>query len=153
MRRDRFWSNLLKAVVLAGLVVGMAACGSNNNTNKNNANNAATATKAATQAATTAATASAAPSASATAMATSAATPAATAAASASASAAPAPSGEVKVGIVSPFSGPIGYLGEYMRNSVQVEIDKINAQGGVNGKKVTLVTRDDQLAPPQSLNQ
>lgn len=151
MRRDGFWSNWLKAVVLAGLVVGVAACGSNNNANKNNA---ATATKAATQAATTAATASAAPT-----MATTAATPAATktsapaATAAASPSAAPALSGEVKVGIVSPFSGPIGYLGEYMRNSVQVEIDKINAQGGVNGKKVTLVTRDDQLAPPQSLNQ
>lgn len=146
MRNVRGLSDLLKAAVLGAAVLGLVACSSSNN--KNAGNNAA-ATVAPTRAATVATSGAATP--------PSATTPAAGTTASASTPAASpaarALSGEVKVGIVSPFSGPIGYLGEYMKNSAQVEIDKINANGGVNGKKVTLVTRDDQLAPPQSLNQ
>jgi branched-chain amino acid transport system substrate-binding protein len=73
-----------------------------------------------------------------------------TAPAPAAAAAAPT-GGEVKVGIVSPFSGPVGFLGEYLANSMQIEIDLINASGGLLGKKITLVKRDDTLAPDKSV--
>lgn len=71
------------------------------------------------------------------------------------ATATPAPTGftgEVKVGIVSPFSGSVGFLGEYMANSLQIEIDKLNTQGGLLQKKVVLVKRDDQLNPAISVS-
>ncbi len=77
--------------------------------------------------------------------------PATTGGTAASPSAAASLSGEVKVGVVSPFSGSVGFLGEYMGNSLQIEIDKLNSQGGLLGKKVVLVKRDDQLNPAISV--
>ena len=52
----------------------------------------------------------------------------------------------IKIAILEPFSGPIGYLGEFVKNSVQIEVDKLNAQGGVLGHKIQVITRDDQLS-------
>ena len=72
---------------------------------------------------------------------TPAATTAPSAAATTAATAAPTPGPDVKVGVVSPFSGSVGFLGEYMANSMQVEIDKLNAAGGLLGRKVVLVKR------------
>ena len=80
--------------------------------------------------------------------------PAATSTPATAATSTPAPTGftgEVKVGVVSPFSGSVGFLGEYMANSLQIEIDKVNAQGGLLRKKVLLVKRDDQLNPAISV--
>ena len=73
------------------------------------------------------------------------------AAATAAATAAPTPGPDVKVGVVSPFSGSVGFLGEYMANSLQIEIDKLNASGGLLGRKVVLVKRDDMLNPATSV--
>ena len=71
---------------------------------------------------------------------------------SAATTAASAPTGgDLKIGLVSPFSGPLGFLGQYLANSTQIEIDKINAAGGVLNKKLVLVTRDDQLKPDLSV--
>jgi len=83
---------------------------------------------------------------------TPAATTAPSAAATTAASAAPTPGPDVKVGVVSPFSGSVGFLGEYMANSMQIEIDKLNAAGGLLGRKVVLVKRDDQLNPAMSVS-
>lgn len=52
----------------------------------------------------------------------------------------------IKIAILEPFSGPIGYLGTFVKNSVQIEVDKLNAQGGVLGHKIEVITRDDQLS-------
>ncbi len=57
----------------------------------------------------------------------------------------------VKIGLVSPFSGPIGFLGQWMANSAQVEVDRINANGGLLGAKVELITRDDEANPARSV--
>jgi branched-chain amino acid transport system substrate-binding protein len=62
-----------------------------------------------------------------------------------------AQSGTVKVGLVSPLSGPIGFLGEYMRNSAIVEVDRINGQGGLLGRRIELLVRDDELRPEKSV--
>ncbi len=76
----------------------------------------------------------------------------ATTAANVATTAAAAPTGEVKIGLVSPFSGSLGYLGQYLANSTQIQIDKINSQGGLLGKKLVLVTRDDELKPDRAVN-
>jgi branched-chain amino acid transport system substrate-binding protein len=55
--------------------------------------------------------------------------------------------GPVKVALVDVFSGssPLAALSPYLQNSVQLEIDALNAQGGLLGNQVQLVTADDQL--------
>jgi branched-chain amino acid transport system substrate-binding protein len=53
--------------------------------------------------------------------------------------------GPVKVALVDVFSGNsgYGYLGPYLKNSLQVEIDDLNAAGGLLGAQIQLVTADD----------
>jgi branched-chain amino acid transport system substrate-binding protein len=60
--------------------------------------------------------------------------------------------GPVKVGLVDVLSGntPSAALGAYLVNSVQMQVDALNAQGGVLGIKVQLVTADDQLSPDKT---
>ena len=53
----------------------------------------------------------------------------------------------IQIGFSAPFSGPIGYFGELFGNSLQVEIDRINAEGGLGGAQLELVTRDTELNP------
>jgi branched-chain amino acid transport system substrate-binding protein len=57
--------------------------------------------------------------------------------------------GPVKVALVDVFSGTSPYAGQgaYLQNSLQIEIDALNAQGGLLGNQVQLVTADDQLDP------
>jgi branched-chain amino acid transport system substrate-binding protein len=57
--------------------------------------------------------------------------------------------GPVKVGLVDVFSGSPAYaaLGPALQNSLQVEIDDLNAHGGLLGARLQLVTADDQYNP------
>jgi branched-chain amino acid transport system substrate-binding protein len=57
--------------------------------------------------------------------------------------------GPVKVALVDVFSGNPAYaaLGPTLQNSLQVEIDDLNAHGGLLGAQVQLVTADDQYNP------
>lgn len=57
--------------------------------------------------------------------------------------------GPIKVALVDVFSGtsPYATQGTYLQNSLQIEIDALNAQGGLLGNQVQLVTADDQLDP------
>ena len=50
----------------------------------------------------------------------------------------------VTVGQSAAFSGPAAQLGIQMRDGVKAYFDHVNAQGGINGRKVQLATRDDQ---------
>jgi branched-chain amino acid transport system substrate-binding protein len=51
--------------------------------------------------------------------------------------------GPIKLGMLAPFSGSEAAFGDYMRNGAQLAIDEINADGGVNGQDLQLVTEDD----------
>jgi branched-chain amino acid transport system substrate-binding protein len=53
-------------------------------------------------------------------------------------------SNEIKVGVYGPFTGGSAPMGVSMRNGVQIAIDEINAAGGIMGKKVVMVDRDDE---------
>jgi branched-chain amino acid transport system substrate-binding protein len=57
--------------------------------------------------------------------------------------------GPVKVALVDAFSGgPAGAaIGPALQNSLQLEIDDLNAHGGLLGSRVQLVTADDQYSP------
>jgi len=62
-----------------------------------------------------------------------------------------AQTGPIRIGLVSPMSGPIGFLGEYMSNSARVEVDRLNAEGGLLGRKLELIARDDELRADKSV--
>jgi ABC-type branched-subunit amino acid transport system substrate-binding protein len=50
----------------------------------------------------------------------------------------------IVLGQAAVFSGPAAQLGIQMRNGVKAYLDYVNAQGGVHGRKIELVTEDDR---------
>lgn len=58
---------------------------------------------------------------------------------------------EIQVALISPMSGPFAVLGISQQNSLNVEIDRINAAGGLDGSKLKLVVRDSGLDPGKAV--
>jgi branched-chain amino acid transport system substrate-binding protein len=50
----------------------------------------------------------------------------------------------IKVGVYGPFTGGSSPMGTSMRDGARLAADEINGRGGVLGKKIQLVERDDQ---------
>lgn len=63
-----------------------------------------------------------------------------------------APKKDIVIGVVGSFSGPGAVLGKSLRNGVEIAMEKINSAGGVNGRKIVAVYRDDELDPTKSRN-
>jgi ABC-type branched-subunit amino acid transport system substrate-binding protein len=59
---------------------------------------------------------------------------------------------EIKIGQTVPYSGPISNLSSFGRMEAAY-LRKINASGGVNGRKVTLVSLDDAFTPSKTVEQ
>lgn len=53
----------------------------------------------------------------------------------------------VKVGVIIPQSGPAGPNGLGVLHAVQVAAEMVNAKGGVNGRKIVVVGKDDESTP------
>jgi len=53
----------------------------------------------------------------------------------------------VVLGESAAFSGPAAQLGIQMRDGMKLYFDRVNAQGGVYGRRIALVTRDDGYEP------
>ena len=51
---------------------------------------------------------------------------------------------QIKVGVYGPFTGGSAGMGVSMRNGAVLAIEEINAAGGILGKKVIMVARDDE---------
>lgn len=58
--------------------------------------------------------------------------------------AAPALAQDIKVGLSGPFTGGSSSMGVSMRDGVKLAVDEINKAGGVLGKKIRLIERDDE---------
>ncbi|MFI0353374.1 ABC transporter substrate-binding protein [Actinomadura sp. 9N407] len=58
---------------------------------------------------------------------------------------------EIEIGLISPMSGPFAVLGISQQNSLNVEIERINAAGGLNGSQLKLVVRDSGLDPGKAV--
>lgn len=56
------------------------------------------------------------------------------------------------IGVMVPTTGSEATYGQDMINAVQVAVDEINAEGGLLGEEVTLVTGDDACDPQQAVN-
>lgn len=57
----------------------------------------------------------------------------------------------IKVGLVAALSGQSAKSGEAIIRGLSTAIDEINAAGGVNGRKIELVARDDESNPGKGL--
>ena len=51
----------------------------------------------------------------------------------------------IKIGVMFIASGPMGGYGRHGRQAVELAVDEINSQGGINGKKVCFRFEDTQL--------
>jgi branched-chain amino acid transport system substrate-binding protein len=58
----------------------------------------------------------------------------------------------IKVGIVDSYSGPAAVFGVDMRDGFKMAVDAINAKGGVLGRKIEFVTRDEKFKPDVALS-
>jgi len=59
---------------------------------------------------------------------------------------------EIKIGQTMPFSGPASSYGTIARAEAAY-FQMINEQGGVNGRKLNLITQDDSYSPPKTVEQ
>lgn len=58
---------------------------------------------------------------------------------------------EIVIGQVAPFSGPQAITGKAIHAGAKLYFDAVNARGGVRGRPIKLVTRDDAQKPEESV--
>ncbi len=58
----------------------------------------------------------------------------------------------VRLGHLTPLTGFLGPLGEYAVMGVKLAVEEINAAGGINGRKVDLIT-EDSVNPANGIDQ
>jgi branched-chain amino acid transport system substrate-binding protein len=59
---------------------------------------------------------------------------------------------EIKIGNIMPYSGPASAYG-VIGKTEQAYFDKINAEGGINGRKIKFISYDDGYSPPKAVEQ
>jgi branched-chain amino acid transport system substrate-binding protein len=59
---------------------------------------------------------------------------------------------EIKIGNIMPYSGPASAYG-VIGKTEQAYFNKINAEGGINGRKITFISYDDGYSPPKAVEQ
>src|SRR5216684_4550607 len=59
---------------------------------------------------------------------------------------------EIKVGNIMPYSGPASAYGEIGKTEAAY-FRKVNAEGGVNGRKINFISYDDGYSPPKTVEQ
>src|SRR4030088_2384461 len=59
---------------------------------------------------------------------------------------------EIKIGNIMPYSGPASAYGVIGKTEAAY-FNKINAEGGINGRKIKFITYDDAYSPPKTVEQ
>jgi branched-chain amino acid transport system substrate-binding protein len=59
---------------------------------------------------------------------------------------------EIKIGNIMPYSGPVSAYG-VIGKTEQAYFNKINAEGGINGRKINFISYDDGYSPPKTVEQ
>jgi branched-chain amino acid transport system substrate-binding protein len=59
---------------------------------------------------------------------------------------------EIAIGNIMPYSGPASAYG-VIGKTEEAYFNKINAEGGINGRKIKFVTYDDAYSPPKAVEQ
>jgi branched-chain amino acid transport system substrate-binding protein len=58
---------------------------------------------------------------------------------------------EVILGSSQPMSGTLAYMGKAVDEGMRTYFEMVNTSGGVNGRKIKLITYDDELKPAKSV--
>jgi len=56
----------------------------------------------------------------------------------------------IKIPLAAPFTGPLASFGEGMKNGALLKAEEINAQGGINGRKVEIILEDELCDPKEA---
>src|SRR5687767_2689995 len=59
---------------------------------------------------------------------------------------------EIKIGNTNPYSGPASAYGVIGR-AIQAYFDKVNDEGGINGRRIEFISLDDGYSPPRTVEQ
>src|SRR5262244_546995 len=59
---------------------------------------------------------------------------------------------EIKVGNTNPYSGPASSYG-VIGKTIAAYFNKVNAEGGINGRKINFISYDDGYTPPKTVEQ
>jgi branched-chain amino acid transport system substrate-binding protein len=59
---------------------------------------------------------------------------------------------EIRIGNIMPYSGPASAYG-VIGKTEEAYFNKINAEGGINGRKITFISYDDAYSPPKAVEQ
>jgi len=59
---------------------------------------------------------------------------------------------EIKVGNIMPYSGPLSAYAT-IGKTIAAYFNKINAEGGINGRKINFISYDDGFSPPKTVEQ
>ena len=58
----------------------------------------------------------------------------------------------IKVGLLGPYTGDLAVYGLAVKNGATLYFDKINAEGGINGKKIELISYDNKGDDAEAIN-
>jgi branched-chain amino acid transport system substrate-binding protein len=59
---------------------------------------------------------------------------------------------EIKVGNINPYSGPASAYGQ-IGKTIAAYFKMVNAEGGINGRKINFISYDDGYSPPKAVEQ
>src|SRR5258707_13768989 len=59
---------------------------------------------------------------------------------------------EIKIGNIMPYSGPASSYGTIGRG-ISAYFKKFNEEGGINGRKINIISYDDGYSPPRAVDQ
>lgn len=59
---------------------------------------------------------------------------------------------EIRIGNIAPYSGPVSALSS-LAKTIAAYFDKVNAEGGINGRKIKFISYDDGYSPPKTVEQ
>jgi branched-chain amino acid transport system substrate-binding protein len=58
----------------------------------------------------------------------------------------------IKIGLIDVYSGAGAAFGKQCLNGWQMAVDEFNAKGGLKGRKIEIITRDDKFKPDEGLS-
>src|SRR5215216_889215 len=59
---------------------------------------------------------------------------------------------EIKIGNINPYSGPASAYG-LIGKTIAAYFNKVNADGGISGRKINFISYDDGYSPPKAVEQ
>jgi branched-chain amino acid transport system substrate-binding protein len=58
---------------------------------------------------------------------------------------------DIRIGLLGPFTGSSASLGQAIKRGATMAVDDINKAGGINGRKIVLIERDDKATPAEAV--